>query len=98
MTVTIGDNGDTDDDNDGLPTRKNLNLGPVLFADSDGDSIDDGEELELNLDPLEAFCPQWLCPSSRMYLWRLARLNSDNDADGLTYSRRRASGVEPRIT
>ena len=92
----IGDNGDTDDDNDGLSDAKESELGTSpLLADSDGDSIDDGEELELNLDPLEAFCPQWLCPSSRMYLWRLARLNSDNDADGLTYSEEERLGLNP---
>ena len=30
-----------------------------------------------------------------MYLWRLARLNSDNDADGLTYSEEERLGLNP---
>ena len=42
------------------------------MADSDGDSMTDGEELKLGLSPLVEDCPSWRCGRG-LPLWLLAR-------------------------
>jgi len=66
----IGNNTDTDDDNDGLNDVTEIGLGtdPVV-ADSDRDSLSDGLEVELGLNPLDPDdCPQQYCPTSSLLL------------------------------
>ena len=91
----IGNNADSDDDGDGLSMPKKLRRDLTLAADSDGDSIPDGEEIELGLDPLDGVCPSWYCTTSRSWLWHVAKLRSDRDGDGLSFERESALGTDP---
>ena len=55
--------------------------------DTDGDSMGDGFEIENGLDPLEQYCPKWVCPSSFTSTLITGFHQSDDfdlDADGLT--------------
>ena len=96
----IEDDIDTDDDNDGLTDLVEEAVGTnPKKRDSDGDSVNDGEELQLGLDPLVADCPSYICTSSRTWLWVLAReakQESDDDEDGLTFAEETRLGLDPR--
>ena len=49
----IGNEEDSDDDNDGLKDREEISIGTnPLIADTDNDGISDGEEIENGTDPL----------------------------------------------
>ena len=49
----IGNEEDSDDDNDGLEDEEEINIGTnPLIADTDGDGVNDGEEIEGGTDPL----------------------------------------------
>jgi hypothetical protein len=60
-----GNNADPDDDNDGLTDDSEINIygtNPLKRA-TDGDGLDDRQEIELGLDPLDPEdCPYNLCP------------------------------------
>lgn len=82
-----GNNADTDDDGDGLTDDAEINVQGTnpLLADSDGDSMSDGEELAEGLDPLDATdCPSWYCSSSKVFLYKIAAEGADSDRDGLS--------------
>jgi len=72
----IGNNADTDDDNDGLSDIDEINIYGTnpLNPDTDGDTVDDGFEVEEGLDPTDGSdCPDWLCRLEGRG-WRLALL------------------------
>jgi hypothetical protein len=78
----IGDNADPDDDNDGLTDEAETKVhGTNPFArDTDGDGADDGQEIELGLDPLDPDdCPRELCPPSGGVLKLIIRILSHTD-------------------
>ena len=82
-----GMDADTDDDGDGLSDDAELNVHGTnpLLADTDGDSMEDGQELEEGLNPLDdSDCPSWICGSSKVYLYKIAAERADSDRDGLT--------------
>lgn len=69
-----GNNADPDDDNDGLTDEAETNTYGTnpLRRDTDRDGLDDGEEIELGLDPLNPDdCPDELCPPAGNVLLRL---------------------------
>jgi len=53
---------DLDDDNDGLTDIEEQELGTdPTNKDTDRDGLDDGWEIDNSLDPLDGFCPSYLC-------------------------------------
>jgi len=61
----IGNNADTDDDNDGLTDTDEINVYGTdpLMRDTDGDGLSDGDEIANGLNPLDPTdCPVELCP------------------------------------
>jgi len=98
--ATLGMAADPDDDNDGLSDDAELNVHGTnpLLADTDGDSMDDGQELDEGLNPLDATdCPGWYCSSSKVYLYKIAAERADSDRDGLTNKVEKSLGTNPNV-
>lgn len=67
----IGNNADADDDNDGLTDLEETGTYGTdpLRSDTDRDGLDDGQEIDLGLNPLDPNdCPQDLCPTGSILL------------------------------
>jgi len=76
-----------------------------LLVDTDGDSMDDGQELDEGLNPLDGDdCPGWYCSSSKVYLYKIAiernkiaAEQADRDGDGLTDLVEVSLGTDPDL-
>ena len=68
-----------------------------LLADTDGDSMDDGQELENDLDPTDdSDCPNWYCLRISSVILLTQSGLYDFDGDGLTKEEEEALGSDYR--
>lgn len=94
----IGNNSDKDDDNDGLSDSRERKIGTNgVLADTDGDSMTDGLEVENGLNPLDdSDCPRWYCPRLSPVISVTLSATYDLDKDGLTREQEETLGTDYR--